>query len=510
MAIIPLNQGVLTAPGTYVGENAAGIAPVELASFNRCYMMGGGLDGNFAEPRQITDITDAINQFGLLPASVNARSIELFFRNNPFGNLFYTRVPIGGLWKFTLGGDPVVGDEVTLTLDALSVTPIVVSYIVTTAAAADMEILLQELVEAINNSASVAAIAIAQRIDPTAQSFNLRLLDPTTVVEATYSSLVAESGAGVTVATSFVTATALHPTRDDFLWAMQEAFDPDEHRQGFLIAPEAFKYFETQADRVAMGQAMHSHCSSEGYDWMPLVDCGPPSQVPDPTAALAEGRLYSAPFGHLAYYFPYLIDLNEDEIPPSPAVAAIALRRYRSQGFPQPPAGTQFPIEGVIGVKCRVKREQQSILNPEGINVVRAIPNNGIVVYGARTRSNSPFYRFVNTRIILSVLIGTLRDAFHSEVFTANDGQGILFSRLRETAQAICYRLYAGGALYGATPEDAYYILVDSTNNPNLDLEAGVARMDIYVVPAPTTERILISVNRTAIGGIDFIIRQAT
>lgn len=506
MAIVELNSNILTAPGVYVGESSAGIAPVELATFNRAYMLGGAELGDYAMPSQITDITDAVNQFGLLPASVNAREIELFFKNYPYGVFYFVRVPIGALWKFTLGGVPVAGDEITLTVDPTG-TPLTVTHTVTVAGAADISVLLSELIIDINNDAGVAAIAIAERPDATNQTFNIRLLDPTTIAVAGY--LTVEPGVcdGVTVSAEYITDTALHPSRDDFLWTIEEAFDPDEHAQGFVFAPEAFKFLESQADRTAVGQGLHDLAASEGFDWIALVDAGPPSEIALPSQAQTEGQTYSAPFGHLAYYFPYVIDVNDDELPPSAAVAAIGLRRFADQGFRQPPAGAQYPIRGVVDVKYRVKRNQQAVLNPLGINVIRYLPNTGVVAYGARTRSTNPFYRFVNTRVILSVLIGTLRTAFDTDVFTAIDGQGVLFSRLKETTKAICYRLYIGGALFGATPDEAFFVKVDRENNPDLDLEAGVVRMDVYVVPSPTMERLLISVNRTAIGQLELAVR---
>lgn len=506
MAIVNLNSNILTAPGVYVGESSAGVAPVELATFNRAYMLGAGEIGDFAVPSQVTDIVDATNQFGLLPASINARETELFFKNYPYGIFYYVRVPIGALWKFTLGGTPVAGDELTLTLDPGG-TPLTVLHTVTIAGAGDIAILLEELLTDINNNVGIAAIAIAERADTVAQTFNVRLLDPTTVSVAGYVTLAPGVGDGISVTAEYITDTALHPSRDDFLWTINEAFDPDEHAQGFIFAPEAFKYLEDQTDRTAVGQALHDLAASEGFDWVALVDAGAPAQISLSSQAETEGQTYSAPFGHLAYYYPYLVDINSDELPPSAAIAAIGLRRFAEQGFRQPPAGAKYPVRGVLDVKYRVKKAQQAVLNPLGINVIRYLPNTGVVIYGARTRSTNPFYRFVNTRIILSVLIGTLRTAFDTDVFTAIDGQGILFSRLKETAKAICYRLYVGGALFGAVPEEAFFVKVDRENNPDLDLEAGIVRMDIYVVPSPTMERLFISVNRTAIGQLEFAVR---
>jgi phage tail sheath protein FI len=189
-------------------------------------------------------------------------------------------------------------------------------------------------------------------------------------------------------------------------------------------------------------------------------------------------------------------------------VAAIFLARSAREGFQQPPAGGKFPIKGVTGLVWRLTKSQQAVSNPLGNNLLRLLPNQGNLVYGARTRSSSPYYKFVNTRIILNVLIGTLRTAFDQLVFSAVDGQGILFSRIRETAEAICYRLYQGRALFGATPGDAFFVQVDAVNNPSLDLEDGIVRADVYVAPVPTMERLLINVVRTAIGQVQVVAQQ--
>ena len=496
-----LNANILTAPGVHVAENQAGFAPVEISTFNRAYIVGSGSTGDYADPRQVTDITDAINQFGILPASVNARSIKMFFTNYRQGVLFFVRAPIGALWTVTIAGTPVAGDDITVTLDPLG-TPVPVTYLVTTEAAADMQVLLDELIDAINNDAGIAAISIAERPDAISGTFNLRLLDPTTVAASTYVDAVAGVGAGVTAAIAFPSAAALHPSRHDFLWTLAEAFDPEIDEAGFLAAPEAFKYLTDQGDRVAVGQALHDVAAGSGFDWFAFIDSGPPAEIPDPTAAQTEGLLFSAPFGHAAYYYPYLIDFHSDEIPPSMAVAAIALKRFSLEGFQQPPAGPKYPIAGVTDVKYRVKTQVHHVINPDGINAVIYKPNNGILIYGARTRSANPFYRFVHTRVILNVLIRTIRAAFQANTFEAIDGEGVFFMQLRQAATAIGYRFWQGGAIFGASLDEAFRVKIDRENNPDLDLEAGVVNMDIFVVPSPTSERIFATVNRVAIGQI--------
>ncbi len=184
-------------------------------------------------------------------------------------------------------------------------------------------------------------------------------------------------------------------------------------------------------------------------------------------------------------------------------------RRYRSEGFQEPPAGAKFPVKGVKDVKFKVTKAHQEIGNPLGINAIRNLPNKGIVAWGSRSRSSSPYYRFVNTRIILNILSGTLKHAFDTLIFSSVDGQGVLFTRIAETINQICYRMWIGGALYGARVSDAYAVECSTRNNPAIDLEAGIVRADCWVVPVPTMERLFINVIRTPIGQVQAVVQAA-
>jgi uncharacterized protein len=291
----------------------------------------------------------------------------------------------------------------------------------------------------------------------------------------------------------------------NFITAIQTSFDPDFQDQGFLIAPEAFETLTLQGDRTSVAIAMENLCSTEGYDWMAFADSGPAATVNTSAQYQTEGLLYTTPRGHIAYFCPHLIDLENADVAASAAVVAIALRRYADQGFNQPPAGFQYPIRGVKNAAVKIVKAQQAVLNPLGINAIRYFPNQGTIVYGSRTRSANPYYRFINTRVIFNVLNGTLKNAFNGEIFSGVDGRGVLFTRIRETANAICWNMWQGGALFGASPGDAFFVKCDRENNPAIDLENGIVRVDVYAVPSPTAERILVGVYRVAIDGIPAI-----
>ncbi|AFY49006.1 phage tail sheath protein FI [Nostoc sp. PCC 7524] len=288
------------------------------------------------------------------------------------------------------------------------------------------------------------------------------------------------------------------PNRDDYIYAIENSFDSEDGwNQGFLIAPEAFQNLFTQSDRIAVGSAMEALASDPLFDWVALVDCGTGRTR---TQAQAEGLLYISPQGHTGFYYPYVIDLEGNLVPPSAGVAGIATRRFKEEGFQQPPAGSKFPMLGVTDVVTKVSTQEQEELNPLGINIIRNLRNKGVVVWAMRTRSNNEFYTFLHTRVIMNVLNGTLRSGFDNDLFSAIDGQGSLLNAISLTASAVCSRLWRGKALFGATEAEAFEVKCDFENNPPEELERGNVILEVYAVPAPAMEKLLINTIRVSIG----------
>ena len=136
------------------------------------------------------------------------------------------------------------------------------------------------------------------------------------------------------------------------------------------------------------------------------------------------------------------------------------------------------------------------------INLIRQLPGKGIVIYGSRAKTTDSLFLFINQRVIFNVINKTLREALSEVIFYAVDGRGVLFTRVKETASQVMYRLWVAGALYGSDPNNAYSIVCDDTNNPAIDLENGVVRVDVFATPSPTIERVLGTLTRVPIGSV--------
>jgi uncharacterized protein len=477
-----LNINQLTAPGVYVYEDTAGIIPADIASFNRCYLVGTGTTGAYNTPTQVTSADDFTTKFG---SSVSLNSVKLFFSNLSNGILFFVRAAAKQIATVTVG-TPTTGAY------SLTINGTAISY--TADATPTAQEIVDGLIAAINANSTVAA-AVTASDDTTGNSTFLITAD---AVATSFTVTSPTAPAGSTLSVTVDTYPGL---ADDYVYAIQNSFDPDQHEQGILICPEAFSGLASQSDRTSVAIAMHDLCASEGFDWIAFIDSGPSSNINTPALAQTESANYTTERGHLAYFFPYVTDINNNTVPPSAGVAAIALRRYRVEGFQQPPAGTKYPMRGVKDVAVNVKKAEQAVVNPNGVNCIRKLPGQGVVVYGSRSRSSSPYYRFVNTRIILSIFNKTLQRTLDNGgvIFSAVDGQGVLFTRIRETVEAIAYRFWAGGAFFGATPKDAFLVRCSRDNNPAVDLEAGIVRVDVYAAPVPTLERLLVTTYRVAI-----------
>lgn len=295
-------------------------------------------------------------------------------------------------------------------------------------------------------------------------------------------------------------------TAADYVDAIQDAFS-EEMPAGLLICPEAFQTLTAQGDRTSVAVAMENKAAE--LNWFTYVDSGPPNVIDTVEEARTEALLYTTPQGHLAYIFPYQENLNGELVPSSAAVSAITIRRFQVEGFASVPAGTRYAVRGVRDVALRVTQAQQAVLNPLGINVVRNLYNQGVVIWGARTRSADPFWRFIHTRIIVNVVALTLKTAFDSLVFSTVDGKGLLYARIRETAEAMLYTLWDGGALAGSTPEQGFAVICDDSINLPAELEQGIVRLQIYVAPVAVAERILIEVTRVSIGSVQVSANRA-
>jgi hypothetical protein len=221
-----------------------------------------------------------------------------------------------------------------------------------------------------------------------------------------------------------------------------------------------------------------------------------------------DSQRYFNPFGFIAYYGPWIENGSGQYIPPSPYVTGVAVRRYRAEGYQFPPAGVKYQLADAVAGQIPINSAQQNLLNPKGCNAVRTLPGypqTAVFIWGGRTRVNEAdaqqrLYQFVNTRVILNVVYGSLRTAFDSQIFNVIDGFGVIFNQIISIGNSVLNQLYVRGALFGARPSNAFQVICDERINPPESIENGIVNAQVFVTPVPTLERIQIDLVRVAIG----------
>lgn len=443
-------------PGVYINEGTYGASPQSLVSHDRVYLFGTSSATSAVAEREITSYDDFVNVYGLAPL---ASAVKAFFQQTPTQGLTFIRVVPIKRYPLTVP-TVTVGNTYSLVVNGITY-----SYVAITG----------------DNEAAILSALRNLFVSPdgyiTQEDDNSWVLMTETTA----------TGTGVTVGTSSTPVTV--DVRD--YAARMVTYFRNGRECGFILAPSA--YAAATADEhsylasIAEAVAVTSSCVS-------LVD--PRTATNSISLAIAEAAAIGSPRGHSWYYFPYAKSL-EVAIPPSVLVAAVSIKAQRIS-FSQPAAGKTFPLAGITGFTFDVQDAHQAILNPKGINVLRFLPRKGWVIYGARTLSTSAFYKFGTTRVIMNVLGETLRQAYDDMVLTGFS-PGITMSAAKSTAANICNAMYAQGSLYGNTPDAAFRVVCDDTNNTAASIDSGVLNVNVLVKPTPTLEVVVINISRASL-----------
>jgi hypothetical protein len=157
-------------------------------------------------------------------------------------------------------------------------------------------------------------------------------------------------------------------------------------------------------------------------------------------------------------------------------------------------------VRGVLSLETAITKAEHDLLNPTGINVIRAFPGRGIRIWGARTLSSDPSWRYLNVRRLFNYIEGSILLGTQWVVFEPNDLD--LWQRIRRTINAFLLRVWRDGALFGATPEQAFYVKCDAETNPPEVVDAGQVIVEIGICPVKPAEFVVFRLSQFS-GGAD-------
>ena len=200
--------------------------------------------------------------------------------------------------------------------------------------------------------------------------------------------------------------------------------------------------------------------------------------------------LYNSSYA--ALYYPW-IKIRHPEtgeilsIPPSGHICGIYARTDLQRGVDKAPANEV--IEGVLGPEQQIPKAQQDMLNPLGVNCLREFSGRGFRVWGARTTSNDPLWKYINLRRLFLYLEESIEKGTQWVVLEPNNEK--LWARVKQIVSQFLTTVWKGGALMGTTPEQAFFVKCDRNTMTQDDIDNGRLIMLIGVAPVKPAEFVL-------------------
>jgi uncharacterized protein len=212
---------------------------------------------------------------------------------------------------------------------------------------------------------------------------------------------------------------------------------------------------------------------------------------------------YDSKFATL--YWPWIKTLDpatgkSTYMPPSGHMAGIWSRNDDTRGVHKAPANEV--VRGAIDLEIAITRAEHDFLNPVGINVIRSFPGKGIRVWGARTMSSDPLWRYVNVRRLFNYLEKSILNGTDWVVFEPNDF--MLWGRVKRAISSFLVLEYRKGALFGRSASDAFWVKCDDETNPAEAIDAGQIVCEIGVAPVKPAEFVIFRLSQFS-GGVSLV-----
>jgi phage tail sheath protein FI len=493
-------------PGVYVEEIDSGSRPIEGVGTAVAAFVGLAAEGPSDTPVLVTNWAQYTNTFGdFVEGSYLAHAVYGYFQNGG-GSAYVVRVGAGG------NGAAALGPAAQAELGAGSGTP--AQYRATAVeggeAGNDLKVEVSIPEDSPEDSFKLTVSQgsdVVEEFDKlstkrgrqnavnvvNAQSKLIRLEE---LIDAANLTRPAE-GSVELAGGKRADATPVHVTPDDY---MGDSAD----RTGFggleaidnvtmVAVPDLMAAYQRGMIDLegvkAVQLAMIAHCELMA-DRVAIIDPPPNYNAQQ----IREWRMEKAGLDskQAALYWPWIkvFDPSSGEnimVPPSGHMAGVWARSDDTRGVHKAPANEV--VRGVVDLELNITKAEQDTLNPNGINCIRSFPGRGVRVWGARTLSSDPAWRYLNVRRLFNYLEKSILNGTDWVVFEPNDQA--LWAKIRRTIASFLVMEWRKGALFGATPDDAYYVKCDDETNPSEGIDLGQVVCEIGVAPVKPAEFVI-------------------
>jgi len=504
-------------PGVYMEEVSSGSKPIEAVGTAVAAFVGFAEKGPLHEPVLVTNWTQYKANFGdFVDGFYLAHAVYGYFQNG--GGVAYV-VRIGG----SSDGNGSSNGHVQLPTAELP------------AAASDGKLALT--VAARDSSATDITVEVAPASEQGEDTFKLLVKRGGNVVE-TFDNVTSRRGPNnvatvvkqqsklISIDETKGKALALPQTGEIALAAPPSApakVSTNEYvgnsadRTGFggleaidevtmLAAPDLMAAYQrgllSGEDVKAVQLAMIAHCELMA-DRVAILDTPPSLKAQEVKDWRMDFAGYDSKYA--ALYWPWIkvadpVAGKQVYVPPSGHMAGIWARNDSSRGVHKAPANEV--IRGAVNIELNITKGEHDLLNPIAVNCIRAFRGQGIRVWGARTLSSDPEWRYLNVRRLFNYVEKSILQGTNWVVFEPNDPK--LWDSVKRTVTMFLRRVWRDGALFGKTPAEAFFVKCDEENNPPENRDAGILTVEIGIAPVKPAEFVVFRISQFADGaGLD-------
>ncbi|HEY3444275.1 MAG TPA: phage tail sheath subtilisin-like domain-containing protein [Paludibaculum sp.] len=184
-------------------------------------------------------------------------------------------------------------------------------------------------------------------------------------------------------------------------------------------------------------------------------------------------------------------------VPACGHVLGLIARMELGRGVAKAPANEV--LHGLIEsdpVQLALGKSEQDSLNTRGVNVIRDFRSTGrgVRVWGARTMSSDPQWRYINVRRLCIFLERSIAKGTEWVVFEPNSEP--TWSAVRASVEFYLGMVWRDGALLGNKESQAFFVRCDRTTMTQADIDSGRLICEIGVAPVKLAEFVIIRIGQ--------------
>ena len=200
---------------------------------------------------------------------------------------------------------------------------------------------------------------------------------------------------------------------------------------------------------------------------------------------------------YAAYYYPWIeikdpITNVDKLVPPGGHVAGLYARNDAETGVHGSPAN--MVVRGALDLQHNITKGEQDVLNPKGINCIRSFQGRGIRMWGARTTSSDPEWKYLNVRRLFLFIEQSIEEGTQWAVFEPNDRD--TWARVRQSVSNFLETAWRNGALMGTSPDEAFFVKCGEETMTQDDIDNGRLICEIGIAPVKPAEFVIFRIQQ--------------